>query len=66
VRGWVPRARRELARGAIKPSSEAGVSWCDACSSSETEFCPRGAEASYLMGREAFFDLGCSHAGRDL
>jgi hypothetical protein len=26
ARGWVPRMRRELARGGAKPSSEAGVS----------------------------------------
>jgi hypothetical protein len=28
-----PRARRELARGGAKPSSEAEVSWRDACPS---------------------------------
>jgi hypothetical protein len=51
ARGWVPRARRELARGDVKPSSEAEVSWFEACPSSETKVHPRGAEAGYLMGR---------------
>jgi hypothetical protein len=61
---WVPRARRKLARGSVrplseaeihprgvKPSSEAEISWCDARPSSEMELRPRGAVAGYLVGR---------------
>jgi hypothetical protein len=51
ARGWVSRARRELARGGVAPSSEAGVSWYSGYPSSETEVRPRGAEAGGLRGR---------------
>jgi hypothetical protein len=46
-----PRARRRFARGGVKPSSEAEISWCGTWPSSETEVRPRGAAAGYLMGR---------------
>jgi hypothetical protein len=46
-----PRVRRKLARGGVKPSSEAEVLWCGAWPSSETEVRPRGDEAGYLMDR---------------
>jgi hypothetical protein len=45
------RARQELTRGGVKPSSEAGVSCCSARPSSETEVHSRGTGAGCLMGR---------------
>jgi hypothetical protein len=46
-----PRARRRFARGCVKPSTEAKISWCGAWPSSEMEVRPRGVAAGYLMGR---------------
>jgi hypothetical protein len=54
----VPRARRGLARGGVKPSSEAETSWCSAWPSSEAEIRPRGTAAGCLMGRYGFLGRG--------
>jgi hypothetical protein len=42
---------QKLARGGVKLSSEAEVSWCGAWPTGETEVRPRGVEAGYLIGR---------------
>jgi hypothetical protein len=61
-----PRARRGLARGGVRPSSEAGTLRHGARSSSETEICPRDTAADHLVGYCGFLDrgpsfvLGCS------
>jgi hypothetical protein len=51
TRGAGSLERRELARGGVKPSSEAGVWCCGACPSSETEVRSRGTGAACLLGR---------------
>jgi hypothetical protein len=53
-----PRAMRRLARGGIKPSSEAETSWCGAWPSSEVEVRPRGTLAGCLLGRNGFLCPG--------
>jgi hypothetical protein len=67
-RELVPRARRKLTRGGVKPSRDAeahprgcqalergGGSWCSAWLSSEAEVRLRGAGAGHLIGRRGFF-----------
>jgi hypothetical protein len=67
-----PRARQELTRGGVKPSSEVGVSWCGACPSSKAEVRSWGAGAGCLLDRRGFlghgpfFALGRGRAGCDL
>jgi hypothetical protein len=64
----IPRARRRLARGGIKPSSEVEVPWRSVWSLSEAEARPRGTAAGCVvgrcgfLGRGPFFALGCDHA----
>jgi hypothetical protein len=62
----VPRARRRLARGGVKPSSKVETSWCGAWPSSEAEIRPRGTATGCLMGRYGFLGRGpFSVLGRD-
>jgi hypothetical protein len=53
-----PRARRRLARGGVRPSSEAENLWRGVWSSSETETRPRGTAACRLVGRCGFLGRG--------
>jgi hypothetical protein len=58
-----PRARRRLARGGVRPSSEAEISWCSTWSSSEAETRPRGTTAVCLVGRCGFLGRGLFRFG---
>jgi hypothetical protein len=51
------RARRRLAQGGVRPSSEEEAPWRGAWSSSEAETRPRGTAAGRLVGCCGF--LGC-------
>jgi hypothetical protein len=53
-----PRARGRLARGGVRPLSEAEFLRCGAQSSSETEIRPRGTAAVRLVGRCGFLGRG--------
>jgi hypothetical protein len=46
-----PRARRDVTRGGVQPSSEAGLVSAALCLSSEAEFRSRTAEPTALVGR---------------
>jgi hypothetical protein len=53
-----PRARRRLARGGVRPSSEAEISWRRTWSSSEVETRPRGTATVCFVVRCGFLGRG--------
>jgi hypothetical protein len=58
ARGGVRPSSEADARGGVRPSSEAETSWCGTRSSSETEIRPRGTATDRLVGRCGFLGRG--------